>query len=273
MEELILINGQPIPENFPLRSLFYGEGVFETFRWKSTHPVFLNRHIERMKNGAEILRIPFPGEETILDSLDSALTAFQASDAYVKICLLSHGSSMFYENPEGFSFLSIVREYQLPNEPVKARVSDCRRSSTSSILRLKSLNYLESIYARREARELGFDDAIFLNERGEITEGTASNIFWFRDGVLYTPSIECGLLSGITRGLLVEIAEEIGMQVWEGCFNLESLLSSHCCFLTNSLIGVVAISQINDTKLHCDYNCFERIKASLFEKLGWVKDI
>ena len=273
MDDSILIDGQPIQGDFPSRSLFYGEGVFETFRWKSTHPVFLNKHIERMKKGAEILRIPFPGEESILDSLDRALRAFQASDAHVKICLLSRGNTIFYENPEGSSLLTIVREYQLPNEPVKARVTECRRSSSSSILRLKSLNYLENIRARREARELGFDDAIFLNERGEITEGTASNIFWFRDGVLYTPTIECGLLSGITRCVLVENAEEIGMQVMEGCFNLDSLLSSQCCFLTNSLIGVVPISQINDTTLDSDYIYFERIKASLFEKLCWVKGI
>lgn len=273
MDDLIQINGQPIQGDFPLRSLFYGEGVFETFRWKSTHPVFLNRHIERLKNGAEILRIPFPGQESILDTLNRALRDFQASDAYVKICLLSQGNTVFYENPEGSSLLTIVREYQLTSEPVKARVSDCRRSSTSSILRLKSLNYLENIRARREARELGFDDAIFLNERGEITEGTASNIFWFRDGVLYTPAIECGLLSGITRCLLVEVSEEIGMSVMEGCFNLDSLLCSQCCFFTNSLIGMVPISQIDDTALDCDYIYFERIKTSLFEKVCWVKSI
>jgi Branched-chain amino acid aminotransferase/4-amino-4-deoxychorismate lyase len=196
MKQFVFIDDQPFREGFPLRSLFYGEGVFETFRWKTAIPVFWKEHIRRMERGAEILRVPFPGIEHIKEAIEGAVLNSKVSDAYVKICLLSQGDPTFYRNPEGASLVVAVKEYQPPGKFVKAHISSFRRNSLSPIARLKSLNYLENILARREAIESGFDEALFLNERGEITEGGASNIFWLKGGVLFTPSLECGLLSG-----------------------------------------------------------------------------
>jgi 4-amino-4-deoxychorismate lyase len=269
MKEFIFIDGRPFEEKFPLRSLFYGEGVFETFRWKSHPPVFWNKHIERMKKGAEVLGIPFPKVENIRESVENALLESEISDAYVKICLLSHGIPIFYGTSQEYSLLVVVREYQSPKELIKAHVSSFRRSSTSPILGLKSLNYLENILARREAMGLGFDEAIFLNEKGEITEGSTSNIFWLGDGVLFTPSLECGLLPGVIRGALIELAREIGIEVREGRFDLYSLTSSRGGFFTNSLIGAVAVSQVDGVKLSTDSQNFKRVKTALLEILGW----
>jgi 4-amino-4-deoxychorismate lyase len=187
----------------------------------------------------------------------------------VKICLLSQGTSIFYESPQGSSLLVVVREYKPLNEPIKAHVSSFRRNSTSPILGLKSLNYLENIFARREARGLGFDEALFFNERGEITEGSATNIFWLKEGVLFTPSLECGLLSGVVRGIVIEIAGETGIELRERCFNLDSLTSSQGGFFTNSLIGAIPISQVDEFKLRSNPQDFKRIKTALLEKLGW----
>ncbi|MER3447833.1 MAG: aminodeoxychorismate lyase [Candidatus Dadabacteria bacterium] len=269
MKEFVSIDGQRIEEGFPLRSLFYGEGVFETFRWKTAPPVFWDRHLLRMRMGAESLGIPFPGIGDIERIIESAVFDSQIPDAYVKICLLSQGSSVFYEIPQGASILIVIRQYQTSDGLIKAHVSSLRRSSTSPILRMKSLNYLENILARREARGLGFDEAVFLNEKGEITEGSASNIFWLKDGVLFTPSPECGLLSGVIRGVVIGIAEEIGIGFEEGHFDLDSLTSSQCAFFTNSLIGAISISQIDGLELRSDSRDFNRIKAALLERLVW----
>lgn len=267
--ELILFDGKPIKESFPVRSLFYGEGLFETFRWRGKSPVFLAKHLERMKNGAEALRIPFSQVGDIERAIEKTVLDSQVSDAYVKICLLSHGSSVFYENPNGGSILVVVRQYQFPNELIKAHISSFRRNSTSPILGMKSLNYLENILARRNARGLGFDEAIFLNENGEITEGSANNIFWLEDGILFTPSLECGLLSGIIRGVVIDIARELGIGIEEGRFSLDNLTSSEGVFFTNSLAGAVLVSQIDDFELLSNSQDFKRIKAILFEKLVW----
>ena len=269
MKEYIFIDGEPFKEAFPLRSLFYGEGLFETLRWKGGFPIFWNKHIERMKKGAGVLGIPFPGDKAVKEGVENAILDSQITDAYVKICLLSHGTTVFYENPDGHSLLVIMREYKHTLEPVRAHVSSFRRSSTSPILKLKSLNYLGNVLARREARGLGFDEAIFLNDKVELTEASVSNIFWLKDGILFTPSVDCGLLPGVIRGVVIELAREMGMEVMECRHNLDTLLSSDASFITNSLIGAIAISYVNDFRLS-DSKDFERIRTALIDGLGWA---
>lgn len=272
MNQLTYLNGRLFEEDFPLRSLFYGEGIFETFRWKKSIPVFWDGHIARMEKGAKVLGIPFPGEEYVKESVETTVLKAGISDGYVKICLLSQGDSTFYKYPQKASLLVIVREYQAFGEPVKAYVSPFIKSSTSPILRLKSLNYLENILARREAGRLGFDEAVFLNEKGEVTEGAASNVFWLHRNVLYTPSLECGLLSGVIRSAVIEIAKQTGLDVGEGHFNLDNLLSSQLAFFTNSLIGALPVSQIDNVELRTDIREFQLIKTTLLKKLGWIQE-
>jgi len=270
MKEFISVDGKPYRERFSPRSLFFGEGVFETFRWKSGFPVFWGRHIERFKRGAEVLRIPFPDAGAIAESVEKAVLESGVTDAYVKICLLSWGSPIFYENPEGYSLLVVVREYQPPKEPIKTCISSFGRSSASPIIGIKSLNYLESIIARRKAKESGFDEAIFLNEIGEICEGSVSNIFWLKEGALFTPSLECGILAGVIRGVVIELGRELGMEVEEGRFGLDSLISSQGVFFTNSLIGALSASRINEFEMSSDSHEFLRIKTALLERLRWA---
>lgn len=270
MKELIFIDGKPFDRSFPLRSLFYGEGLFETFRWRTVPPVFWNKHIERMRKGAGVLEIPFPEPKYIKETVEKAVLDSNISDAYVKICLLSQGDSVFYEKASGSLLLVIVKEYQPLKEPLKAHFSYFTRNSSSPLIRLKSLNYLENILAKREVMKSGFDEAIFLNERGDITEGAASNIFWLKKGTLITPSLECGLLPGVIREVVIDIAREIGIEVSEGRFNLNDLISSQTAFFTNSLLGAVSISQVNEFKSFLNTQEFLSIQTALLNKLGWI---
>ncbi len=270
MGGFILIDGRPYKEGLPLRSLFYGEGVFETFRWRRGFPVFWDRHVERFKRGAGVLRIPSPDREYIAESVERAVLESGINDAYVKVCLLSQGSPVYYENPSGYSLLIIVREYSSPHWPIKACVSSFRRVSSSPIVGIKSLNYLENVMARREAMESGFNEALFLNERGEVCEGSVSNIFWLKGDVLFTPSLECGVLPGVIRGAVFELARGLGMGIKEGRFYLDSLTSSQGVFFTNSLIGAIPASRINGFEIPYSSQGFLRIKKSLLERLMWV---
>jgi 4-amino-4-deoxychorismate lyase len=269
MIETIQINGKPVEEGMPLRSLIYGEGLFETFRWKSKLPVYYERHIDRMREGAGILGVQFPRDEQIAEGLEKALSVASVSDAYVKIGLLSRGSPVFYKGSSGSSLLLVVRKYQPQKQSMNVKVSSYRRNCNSPIVRIKSLNYLENILAKREALSSGYDEAIFLNERNELAEGTVSNVFFVKGNVVFTPSIECGLLAGIIRGVIFQIVDEFGLEVREGRYGLEELKYNDGVFLTNSLIGARAVSSIDGISRPCDCELFYKLEERLRGKLGW----
>ncbi len=263
------MNGERIRDELPLRALSYGEGTFETFRFNSTLPVLFNNHIERMREGAELLGIPILEKQYISDLVSSAISESGISDAYVKVCLLSEGNTPFYEYAEKAGVLVIVKEYSVSPEPVKARLCSFRRNSDSPLIRIKSLNYLENILARRQATASGCDEALFLNERNEIAEGSASNVFWVKDSVLFTPSIDCGVLPGVTRSLLVDYASEIGFELREGRYLLQELIESEFAFFTNALTGLRQIKSVNHTNLPIDNPAQNAIRNFLFRTLLW----
>ncbi len=269
MKEFLFLDADPL-EKFPLRALFYGEGLFETFRWKGSPPVFLGKHLERMKRGAEFLGIPFPGEARLEAAVEEAVRSSAVADAYVKLCLLSSGPLKFYERPDEGHVLALVKEYEQPKEYVRAHVSGFARLSTQPLLRIKSLNYLQNVLARREAEGMDQDEAIFLNERGEVTEGSATNIFWVKGNTLYTPAVECGLLPGITREALISLALGLRMEVKEGRHGINDVLSSDGAFLTNSLVGIAALAEIDKVGITVDKRLFTKLREPLLQRLGWT---
>jgi 4-amino-4-deoxychorismate lyase len=267
--EHIVINGNKAPPGFPKRTIFYGEGVFETFRFRSVLPLFFEKHYARMKRGAGILGIPLAGMEDFARLIKESLSEARMDDAYVKVCLLSDGGAGYYDRPNRGDILVIVRDYVPRTEPVRMSRCSFGRSSESPVHRIKSLNYLENVIARRGANLMGFDESLFLNEKGEISECTSSNIFWVRDGTLYTPSLDCGILPGITREILINSVSSLGLTVEEGGFSPEDLTCSECTFLTNSISGSVPISQLGELKLHINNDLYNSIETLLYAKLGW----
>lgn len=269
MADYIYLNGNRIEAGLPLRSLFYGEGVFETFRYKAGLPVHLEKHLNRLKEGTALLNMEMPDEDYIVSLIDQAVKGAGSSNLYVKLCILSEGSKPFYEKSQGSQVLILVKTYQSPKVAMKAGVCSFTKNSSSPILRIKTFNYLENIIARREALAKGFDEALFVNEKGKITEGSAGNIFWYKTGMLYTPSVECGILPGTTREMLLEIKDELGLEIEEGGFSLEELLSSEFAFFTNSLSACVAISQVEDKMIPMNNPVYRMIHKGLLKELGW----
>lgn len=267
--EFIFLDGEPLLTKIPMRSLLYGEGVFETFRWKGTEPVFLKKHLDRMKNGAKLLSIPMPAEKVIKNSVEKAVEKSNIADATVKVCLLSSGSMVFHEDTDKAHLMVIVKDYEKQKERMRAHIASFRRNS-SPLLRIKSTNYLENVVARREAKSMGYDECLFLNQRAQITEGSSTNIFWVKGDVMYTPSVECGLLPGITRETIITSGQELGLEVREGRFKLEDLLSSNLAFLTNSLIGMAVLAQVDSNKINFNEEIYIRIRDVLFRKLRWT---
>lgn len=266
----MFLNGQRIGPEIPLRALFFGEGLFETFRCRFRMPVLIDRHYSRMERGAEMLGIPFIERKKFTTLVEKAVVGAGIRDAYVKVCLLSGGGLDYYNCASKGDIAIVVKDYESKKGMVKACISEFRRSSDSPVRGLKSLNYLENIIARKAAEKGGFDEAVFLNERGEVAEGTASNIFWVEEDILYTPSIDCGILPGITRELILSSANQLGLRIEEGRYSPECVSDSRFAFLTSSLAGSSFLSHLDHSIFSPNDGLYESIKSLLFSELGWI---
>lgn len=270
MTSFIYLNGNRVKTDFPLRPVFYGDGVFETFRCKGDLPVYLNKHLDRLKHGADLLSIPYPQTNSIIEYISTAYQNSGIQDANLKICLLPVGDNIFYEKPSDVSILISVRQIDNTACNYSICLSSHKRNQNSVLNTVKSMNYLEKILARREAIEKGFDDAVVVNLNNEITETSSSNIFWIRGKGLYTPSVNCGLLPGITREVVIDLMKELGYQINERRFGLSYMLNSDFVFLTNSITGTIFVNRINDLKMPESDENYKKIKEALREKLEWL---
>jgi branched-subunit amino acid aminotransferase/4-amino-4-deoxychorismate lyase len=253
----------------PKRAILYGEGVFETFRWKGGRPVLLDKHYERMLRGAELLGMPAPPWRDFTRAVEEAVHRSGGEDLRVKVCLLSDGSADFSARPDSSRLICLTSPYRTPKEIVRVHLVSFPRNSRSPLVRIKSTNYLENIIGRREAERLGFDEGIFLNERGEVAEGCTTNIFWLKGDRLFTPDESCGLLPGTTRGLLMSIAPELGLEVGVGKYGFDDVLEADCVLLTNAVVGAVGVGEIDGRKLMVDRQKLEEVRRRVFSALGW----
>ncbi len=269
MEEIVFVEDHLLDSSLPMRSILFGEGVFETFRWNRGMPTFIDRHLSRMERGANFLDIPLPDGKRILSILKKNINYSKIKDAYVKICLLSNGSTLFYDIPHESVLLTVIKPYEFDKNPFKLSVSKFRRHSESQTNSIKSTNYLENVLAKRIAIRNGFDDTIILNEDGYLSECSSSNLFWISEGVLCTPSPVCGLLEGITRELVLEVAYDLNIETLETLSGFDILLKSESFFVTNSLIGAVSVAEVDGIKLETKSILYDRIKSELLCRLKW----
>lgn len=269
MRELLLLDKKPVPHCLPLRALFYGEGVFETFRFLRGLPRYFNRHMERMEKGAHTLGIPMPDWGEVKEHVLHAVEMANTKDASVKVCLLSCGEGSYFEKATARSIMVVVRSYVPPPESMTVVIAPYRRCSLSPLARIKSTNYTESILARRWAQRMGFSEAVLLNERGFVAECSSANVFLIASGRLLTPPTESGCLPGITRAIAMECALDAGMCVEEKDITVEAIAEADAVFLTNSLMGAVPIGRIGDGTLAPAPREFALLRDSIKERLKW----
>ncbi len=245
MEEIITLNGKQFLNKKILRGLMYGEGVFETFRYNNKLPKYIQQHYKRLINGAKVLGIPPIPFEDYINYINNTVIRHKNKDLYIKTVLISGGDTYFASRPESSHLLVVAKDYTpLPKKEIILTVAPFKRHSSNPLVKIKSTNYEVNILAKRYAQEKGCDDAIFLNENDEITETTTANIFWVKGKYLYTPSIDCGLLDGITRRIILHEAKKEGFTVVEGRFFIKDLKNAHYIFVTNALHGIIKVKDI-----------------------------
>ncbi len=227
------------------QGVLYGHGVFDTMRAYGGTVFRLAEHLDRLiANGAEA-GIAIQGKrEAIAQAVAGVLRRNRLADARIRVTVTAgpggDGPMLPAKGPPNIFVTCAELAPQLP-KGYRAVIASARRSSTSKTGRLKSTNYLESLLARAEAKSKGADEAIFLNERGAVAEGSASNVFFVRRGTLCTPSLECGILAGVTRAVVLRLAREAGMRVHEGAFQRAALAGAEEAFLTNAVIEVMPV--------------------------------
>ncbi len=245
MEELITINGKVIEKRPYLRSIMYGEGVFETFRYSGRLPKTIDEHYKRLIEGAKFLKIPPVSKEDFIYYVEKTISHFEEKDLYVKVILLPEGKNYYPLFPYQTNIMVIVKPFSPSKEKITLTFSPFKVNSTDPLLRYKTTNYLRNIVGKRYALEKGFDDVIFINEKDEITETSSANIFWVKGKYLFTPSVECGLLPGITRKRVLQEAPKIGFIVVEGRFHYKHIKDADFVFVTNALNGIIRVSKVD----------------------------
>lgn len=255
---IIYLNGQFIEEKEASLSPFdhgflYGIGVFETFRLYEGRPFLIEWHLERLERAAKDLQIKHRiTKEELTDMVDNLLRLNHIEDGNARVRLnISAGVStkgftaQTYENPTVLCFVNPLNPENLPVQK-EGKVLTIRRNTPEGQYRLKSHHYLNNMYAKQE---LGNDpryEGIFLTEDGAVAEGIISNIFWSKGKCIYTPSLDTGILDGVTRRFVIEKMEKLGAEVKTGRFRLESLLTADEAWLTNSVLEIVPFSKIEE---------------------------
>lgn len=215
-------------ENINLdEGIIFGRGAFETILIKE-EPIFLKEHINRLNKAICILKI---GESVDGEEIFNKIKEAKIKNKALKI-LVTEKNIILLER-------EITYKKEDYNSGFKLKLSNVIRNSTSTLTYVKSINYIENLIENQKAKEKGYNEVIFLNENGFVTEGSTSNIFMVKDNVIYTPKVQCGLLEGILRSFVIS-----NFKVVEKEITLSELLESDEVFITNSLIGIMHVVSV-----------------------------
>jgi len=238
--------------------LLYGDGVFEGMRAYGRRAFRLDAHMERIAVSASAIGLQIPGGTSRLRAIVlETLRAFGADDAYIRL-IVTRGDGPLGVDPTVCGqprVICIVDQIKLYDPDRQARgvdlVTVSVRRPASDVLdpRVKSLNYLNSVLAKAEARQRGADEALLLNAAGAIAEAAVANVFVARRGQLRTPPATDGALEGITRDTLLRLAAELGIDAGERTLGRIDLLGADEAFLSGSGVGIVPIRSLDGVRL------------------------
>lgn len=276
-EQLIKDTELKVPVND--HGFLYGVGLFETFRVYDEIPFLFSEHIQRMKQGLNFIGINYEVEiSKMMSLLKCLLEANLLENAYVRITV-SAGIAPLGLPTEKYNNPSVIWQIK-PHEPLteicslakRAVILKTKRNLAESEVRLKSLNFLNNILARQEILHLKQTEGIFLTKEGYIAEGIVSNIFFVKKDSLYTPSLETGILNGVTREHIIYLAKRNKIPVIEGLFRLEDLNNADEIFITNSIQEIVPINNFENNNYKVNHRgitslLIKEYKASIKEAI------
>jgi len=252
MSARVYLNGRIVDEAracVPVddRAVLFGEAVFETLRTVNGKPFLLKKHLERLRGAAAALGFALSEEDSrIARAIDSLVEANGPGELRIRITLT--GGRTKGLAPEGTrpgTLVITTQPFAVNAEPRRVVFFPALRAPTATLARTKNANFLASIEALRFARELGADDAVFTRD-DEVLESATANVFAVTGRAVFTPPVGAGVLPGITRELVLELARSNGIEAGEKTISKRELLSADEVFLTNSIVGMVRVGNLEE---------------------------
>jgi branched-chain amino acid aminotransferase len=259
MEQKIYLNGKFVLKEEAKVSVYdhgflYGDGVFEGLRTYNGRIFKLAEHIDRLYKSAKYICLDIPlSREKLIEAVVKTTRLNGHRDCYIRI-VITRGEGDLGLDPDkckNATVIIIVDGIELYPEKVYKggmeiiTVPTQRNTSQNLEPRVKSLNYLNNILAKIEAKNAGFKEAILLSNEGFVTECSGDNVFILENSVLKTPPTYVGFLGGITRGTIIELAKELSIEVKEELLSRYDLFNADECFLTGTAAEIVPIVKID----------------------------
>ena len=234
--------------------LLYGDGVFEGIRSYSGKVFRLDEHLDRLWNSAKAIWLQIPiSKAEMAKAIVDTLTANHIADGYIRVVVTRGVGTLGLDpthcaTPQVIIITDLISLY--PDELYQKgleiiTVSTMRNHPAALSPRIKSLNYLNNILAKIEGIQAGSIEALMLNHKGEVSECTGDNLFLVRNGELLTPPIDAGILEGVTRWAVIELAQQAGITVKEVPLTKHDVYIADECFLTGTAAEVIPVVKVD----------------------------
>jgi branched-chain amino acid aminotransferase len=259
MSRKIYINGRLVPQEEAKVSVYdhgllYGDGVFEGLRSYGGKVFRLDQHVQRLWHSAKAiwLKIPMTPDQ-MCQAVNETLQANNIQDGYIRLVVTRGAGTLGLDpnkcsNPQVIIIADAIELYppELYEKGLEIVTVSVQRTHPAALSpRIKSLNYLNNILAKIEGIQAGCIEALMLNHKGEVSECTGDNIFLVREGVLYTPPVDAGILEGVTRDAVMELARDAGIEVREVPLTKHDVYIADECFLTGTAAEVVPVVKVD----------------------------
>lgn len=250
----VYINGKFFPEKKAKVSVFdsaylYGDSIFETLRSYNGYVFKCDEHIRRLFQSAKSVSLEIEISPVFLKSaIYSTLKKNRLKDAYIRLTMsrgVIESDISLYKKP---TIVIITREFKRYSEEfykkgVSIITTNTRKTTSSLLPYIKSGNFLWGVIAKASSQN--YFEVVFLNNSGYLTEGAVSNIFVVKGDNILTPPLSCGILDGITRKTVFEIAKSVGIPSYEKLLTLDDLYCADEVFLTNTLIEIMPVVEVD----------------------------
>ena len=263
MPRIIFMNDRLVPEEEARVSVFdhgllYGDGVFEGLRSYSGRVFRLDAHLDRLWASARAIALEIPlAKDVVAKAVNDTLAANKLVDGYVRLVITRGAGSLGLDpnrtkNPQVIVIADTISLYprEFYEKGLRIVTAATQRVHSAALSpRIKSLNYLNNIMAKLEGLQAGCVEALMLNHKGEVAECTGDNVFVVRSGSLLTPPPDAGILEGITRGAVMDLARAAGIACHEATLTRYDLYTADECFLTGTAAEVIPVVEIDGRKV------------------------
>jgi branched-subunit amino acid aminotransferase/4-amino-4-deoxychorismate lyase len=255
-------------------AMLYGRGVFTTVAIYNSRAFLWSKHWQRLSSHAAKLDIDYTGctEKGVGDALQKLIALNRVKEGRARVILLARsGRDIWKTKLQGGKKTDLLimtgDPQKVPQNGLSLAVSPYRSNTFSPLSGIKSLNYLDHVLAWEEAQSRDFDEAVVLNERGEIVSATTANLFWARNGSLHTPTLSTGALAGITRECVIDLAAKHFIPLLEGIYEMNDLTDADEIFLTSSGLGVAPVTTFDFRRYAVDAASLTATITRAFDKL------